>query len=250
VEADAQLAAIATGAGMPLERLVLVERRRQRGSAQYERSDRPGQRLEVAERGLRFEVNLGRYLDTGLFLDHRDTRAWVRDQAEGLTVLNLFAYTGSFSVYAAAGGARSTVTVDMSATYQNWTRRNFLLNGIDDFKRHRLVCADVLEFLDSARAARARFDLIVLDPPSFSNSKRMRASFDVQRDQMALLEKTVALLAPEGRLVFSNNRKGFRLDPAAERLGRVEEITARTVPPDFGRQRPHRCWLVEAREMA
>jgi len=249
-EGDAQLSAIAAGAGVPPDRLVLVERRRQRGSAQYERSDRPGQRLEVAERGLRFEVNLGRYLDTGLFLDHRDTRAWVREQAAGLTVLNLFAYTGSFSVYAAAGGARSTVTVDMSSTYQNWTRRNFLLNGIDDFKRHRLVCADVLGFLDSARAARARFDLIVLDPPSFSNSKRMQGSLDVQRDQLALLGKSVALLAPEGRLVFSNNRKGFRLDPAAERLGRVEEITARTVPPDFGRQRPHRCWLVEARKMA
>ncbi|MEJ2577014.1 MAG: class I SAM-dependent methyltransferase [Gammaproteobacteria bacterium] len=240
------LDAIAAGTDTPVDRLVLQARRRQRGSAQYERTAAAGRRLAVLEHGLRFEVNLGRYLDTGLFLDHRDTRAWLRAQADGRTVLNLFAYTGSFSVYAAAGGARRTVTVDMSSTYQHWTRRNFLLNDIDDFKRHRLVCADALRFLTDAVAARARFDLIVLDPPSFSNSKRMQATFDVQRDHLALLRQTVRLLAPAGRLVFSNNRRGFRLDDAVHELGAVEEITGRTVPPDFRRHPPHRCWLIGA----
>jgi 23S rRNA (cytosine1962-C5)-methyltransferase len=134
----------------------------------------------------------------------------------------------------------------MSATYQNWTRRNLLLNGFDDFKRHALVCADVLGFIDRAVAAGARFDLIVLDPPSFSNSKRMQASFDVQRDHADLLARVARLLSPGGRLVFSNNRRGFRLDEAVAELGAVEEITHRTVPPDFQRHRPHRCWLITA----
>jgi 23S rRNA (cytosine1962-C5)-methyltransferase len=241
---DAQLAAVADGTETPAGRIVLRERRRQRGSAQYEKSDSPGHRLEVREGPLRFEVNLGRYLDTGLFLDHRLTRAWVGRQAAGANFLNLFAYTGSFTVHAAAGGARRTVTVDMSATYQKWTRRNLLLNGFDDFKRHALVCADVLGFIDRAVAARARFDLVVLDPPSFSNSKRMQESFDVQRDHGRLLAQVARLLSPGGRLVFSTNRRGFRLDATAAQLGTVEEITHRTVPPDFQRHRPHRCWLI------
>ena len=224
-------------------RVVLKTRARQRGAAQYGKAAAAGRPFVVPEGGLRFEVNLHAYLDTGLFLDHRITRSLVHDRAAGRFVLNLFAYTGSFSVYAAAGGAARSVTVDMSQTYQHWTRRNFLLNEID-LRRHSLVCADVLQFLADAVAKKARFDLIVLDPPSFSNSKRMRETFDVQRDHPALLRQCLGLLAPDGELYFSNNRRGFRLDSGIEQEARFEEITARTVPPDFARHRPHRCWVI------
>jgi 23S rRNA (cytosine1962-C5)-methyltransferase len=234
---------IAQALDLDAAHVVLKTRARQRGTAQYAREAAAGAPLVVHEGGLRFEVNLHAYLDTGLFLDHRATRALVRERAAGRFVLNLFAYTGSFSVYAADGGATRSVTVDMSQTYQHWTRRNFLLNAVD-FKRHALVCEDVLQFLADAVAKKARFDLIVLDPPSFSNSKRMRETFDVQRDHPALLRQCLALLAPDGELYFSNNRRGFRLDSALEQDARFEEITARTVPPDFARHRPHRCWRV------
>ena len=224
-------------------RVVLKTRARQRGTAQYGREASRGEPFVVQEGGLSFEVNLDAYLDTGLFLDHRLTRALVREHAAGRFVLNLFAYTGSFSVYAADGGAARSVTVDMSQTYQRWTRRNFVLNDVD-FKRHSLVCEDVLAFLAEAVARRARFDLIVLDTPSFSNSKRMETTFDVQRDHPALVRQCLALLAPDGELYFSNNRRGFRLDPDLAQEAAFEDITARTVPPDFARHRPHRCWRV------
>ena len=243
---DADLAAIraalATAFDMPEPQVVIKSRLRQRGKSQYERLDDDAPSFTVAERGLRFEVNLRRYLDTGLFLDHRDTRQWVREHAAGRTFLNLFAYTGSFTVYAAAGGARRSVTVDMSHTYQAWSRRNLVHNRLDDPDRHSFVQADVLAFLERMRGAGARFDLIVLDPPSFSNSKRMRETFDVQRDHVDLLRRTTALLSRDGELLFSNNRKGFRLDAQVCDLADVEEITARTVPQDFRRHAPHRCW--------
>jgi 23S rRNA (cytosine1962-C5)-methyltransferase len=241
---DAALApVIAEALEVEPRRVVLKARARQRGTAQYGREARRGESFVVHEGGLRFEVNLDAYLDTGLFLDHRQTRALVRERADGRFVLNLFAYTGSFSVYAADGGAARSVTVDMSQTYQRWTRRNFVLNDVD-FKRHTLVCEDVLGFLAEAVARRARFDLIVLDPPSFSNSKRMDTTFDVQRDHPALVRQCLALLAPDGELYFSNNRRGFRLDADLASEAAFEEITARTVPPDFARHRPHRCWRV------
>ena len=241
---DAALAPVIAGA-LEVEpgRVVLKARARQRGAAQYGREARRGESFVVHEGGLRFEVRLDAYLDTGLFLDHRQTRALVRERSDGRFVLNLFAYTGSFSVYAADGGAARSVTVDMSQTYQRWTRRNFVLNDVD-FKRHTLVCEDVLGFLAEAVARRARFDLVVLDPPSFSNSKRMDTTFDVQRDHPALVRQCLALLAPDGELYFSNNRRGFRLDPELAQEAAFEEITARTVPPDFARHRPHRCWRV------
>ena len=241
---DAALAPVIAGA-LEVEpgRVVLKARARQRGTAQYGREARRGESFVVHEGGLRFEVRLDAYLDTGLFLDHRQTRALVRERADGRFVLNLFAYTGSFSVYAADGGAARSVTVDMSQTYQRWTRRNFVLNDVD-FKRHTLVCEDVLGFLAEAVARRARFDLVVLDPPSFSNSKRMDTTFDVQRDHPALVRQCLALLAPDGELYFSNNRRGFRLDPELAQEAAFEEITAHTVPPDFARHRPHRCWRV------
>ena len=243
-----QLGAIRTALAERLDvapaQVVLKERRRQRGTAQYERLEGQGPSFGVLERGLRFEVNLTRYLDTGLFLDHRETRRMVRERAAGRTFLNLFAYTGSFTVYAAAGGALRTVTVDMSHTYQAWTRRNLVRNGFDDDRRHVLVQSDVLAFLARMRAQRARFDLVVLDPPSFSNSKRMAGALDVQRDQLELLGATLDLLAPGGELFFSTNRQGFKLDPDIGERAAVEEITAQTVPVDFRRHTPHRCWLL------
>jgi 23S rRNA (cytosine1962-C5)-methyltransferase len=133
----------------------------------------------------------------------------------------------------------------MSRTYQDWSRRNLVHNRLDDPTRHQFVQANVLDFIGRMRTARASFDVIVLDPPSFSNSKRMASTFDVQRDHPELLRDTLALLAPHGTLVFSNNRQGFRLDDSVTSMADVTEITARTVPPDFERQRPHRCWLLE-----
>lgn len=225
----------------PLQ-LAIKTRRRQRGNSQYTRLAAEAPSFKVIEHGLRFEVNLHRYLDTGLFLDHRRTRRLVGELAAGRRLLNLFAYTGSFTVHAAAGGARRTLSVDLSRTYQAWSRRNLVHNGLDDPQRHQFVQSDVPAFLERMRRARARFDLIVLDPPSFSNSKRTRQTFDVQRDQLPLLHATLDLLAPDGVLFFSNNRRGFRLDPRVHDWAEVEEITDQTVPPDFERHRPHRCW--------
>lgn len=245
---DDQLEAMRTALldhfGLRTEQLAIKTRRRQRGLSQYDKQPRLAPSFRVQERNFHFEVNLHRYLDTGLFPDHRDTRRMVGQRAGGKLFLNLFAYTGSFSVYAAGGGARRTVSVDMSRTYQAWSRRNLAANGFMDTERHRLVQADVSEFLARMRRARARFDLIVLDPPSFSNSKRMQTTFDVQRDQLPLLRATLDLLAPEGELLFSNNRQGFRLDPQLAEWAAVEEITDQTIPRDFKRHRPHRCWLM------
>ena len=223
-------------------KIALKVRRRQRGSDQYQKLDVKSPFFTVIERGLKFEVNMGSYLDTGLFLDHRDTRKIVRERAKTKSMLNLFAYTGSFTVYAASGGAEHTVTVDMSQTYQNWTKRNLALNGFDNPKRHLLVCSDVFKFIAQCRE---RFDLIVLDPPSFSNSKRMQDSFDIQRDHPELLHKTIRLLNPDGELFFSNNRRGFKLDSELESEAVFEEITAKTVPQDFKRYQPHRCWRIQ-----
>ena len=245
---DADIASHVAAMGAALEvapdQIALKLRRRQRGYAQYEKLADDGPSFTVRERGHRFEVNLLRYLDSGLFLDHRDTRRQVAQEAHDKTLLNLFAYTGSFTVYGACAGARSTVTVDMSHTYQDWTARNLALNGINDFDRHRLVTDDVMAWLGASTYKRERYDVIVLDPPSFSNSKRMSDSFDVQRDQAPLLAATVRLLAPGGVLYFSNNRQGFKLDAGLATLAHFEDITARTVPEDFKRRPPHRCWRV------
>jgi len=227
---------------IPAQQVVIKHRRRQRGLDQYEKLTTESPSFTVSERGLRFEVNLSSYLDTGLFLDHRDTRQMIRDRARDKTFLNLFAYTGSFTVYAAAGGARRSVTVDMSKTYQAWSRRNLANNGLDDLERHSFVQSDVVAFLQRMQAEGVRFDLILLDPPSFSNSKRMDNTFDVQRDQLSLLGTTLELLTPGGELVFSNNRQGFRLDPAVLELASVTEISKQTIPVDFRRHTPHRCW--------
>lgn len=227
---------------IPGHALAFKTRQRQRGLNQYQKTGESGRPLIVEEGGLRFEVDLYRYLDTGLFLDHRNTRAIVRERAAGKRVLNLFAYTGGFSVYAAAGGAHASVSVDLSNTYQDRTRRNLQLNGFAD-PRHELVRDDVFSYLDRAVRERRQFGLIVLDPPSFSNSKKMLEILDVQRDHPRLIEACLRLLTPSGELIFSTNRRQFKLDPALEAQTRSEEITRQTLPEDFQRHPPHRCWI-------
>ena len=225
----------------------LKVRRRQKGTAQYTRQARTGETMVVAEGGLIFEVNLADYLDTGLFFDHRLTRDMIRSMADGARFLNLYAYTGTASVYAAAGGAVSTTTVDLSTTYLDWAERNMSLNGITG-AQHTRVRADAAEWLSSAaKSGVAPFDLVFCDPPTFSNSKRMEGTFDVQRDHAELISAVEPLLAPDGVLLFSNNRRTFTLDAdSLDALGlSAEEISAETIPDDFQRNpRVHNIWRI------
>jgi len=214
------------------------------GEEQYEKLGEKGERIVVEEQGLRFLVNLDDYLDTGLFLDHRLTRARVRAEAKGKRFLNLFCYTGSFTVYAAAGGARETVSVDLSNTYLDWARDNLALNDLEG-PRHHLVRSDVTRWLRQVRGE--TFDLVVLDPPSFSASKKMASTFDVQRDHVELLEDTAALLSPEGVLYFSTNFTGFELAKDPLPGWSFEELTPASIPPDFRNRRIHRCWRIARR---
>ena len=238
------LSAIPRVLDIPASQLFLKVRRRQKGRAQYEQLAAEKQFHEVREGGLRFLVNFTDYLDTGLFLDHRLTRAKLRELAAGKHFLNLFAYTGTATVYAAAGGAASTTSVDMSRTYLDWARKNLALNGYSD-ARHHFIQSDCLEWIKQAAQDKMRYGLIFLDPPSFSNSARMDTSFDVQRDHPALLIATSRLLAPDGVLIFSNNLRGFKMDQAALPGLHVEDISPATLPEDFARNpRIHTCWKI------
>ncbi|MGH8184114.1 MAG: bifunctional 23S rRNA (guanine(2069)-N(7))-methyltransferase RlmK/23S rRNA (guanine(2445)-N(2))-methyltransferase RlmL [Rhodanobacteraceae bacterium] len=229
---------------VPRERAVTKTRARGKGGSKYGRMAARDEFLVVEEGGLRFRVNLRDRLDTGLFLDHRLVRARVRELACEHDVLNLFAYTGTASVYAAAGGARSTTSVDLSQVYLEWASRNLALNGFGG-TAHRLAQADVSAFLNQDRA---RYGLIYVDPPTFSNSKRA-SDFDVQRDHVALLEACARRLRDDGVVVFSNNFRRFKLD--TESLSRtflIEDITRASVPADFARRpRIHGCWLLRKR---
>ena len=238
--------AISDITGVPLWNIALKTRRRQKGESQYEKTGRDGEDFVVAEQGQRFWVNLDAYLDTGLFLDHRNTRKRVRDEAAGKRFLNLFAYTGSFTVYAANGGAVSSETVDLSNTYQAWSRRNFELNGLD-LDKHQLIRDDVFQYLEDAAFAGKQFDLIVMDPPSFSNSKKMMDELDVQRDQVKLVDGAMRLLAPDGVLYFSNNLRSFTLDDRLIADYAVQDISAQSVPEDFRNKKIHQCWRIRHR---
>jgi 23S rRNA (cytosine1962-C5)-methyltransferase len=241
---EAVRAAAAEALELAPDDVVVKRRGRRRGIEQHEKTGVPGHEFVVREGGRRFLVNLEAYLDSGLFLDHRVTRNLVAAEAAGRRFLNLFCYTASFTVYAATAGAADSVSVDLSNTYLDWARRNFALNGLDPL-RHRLVRADVLRWLPGACAQGLRFDLIVLDPPSFSTSKAMTGVLDVQRDHAALLADCAGLLAPGGVLYFSTNLRTFKPDPQVlARLG-AQEISARTVPEDFRNRRIHRCWRMQ-----
>lgn len=237
------LEAIPQALGVPRERVVVKRRERQSGTRQYERQASQGQFLEVSEGGVKLLVNLTDYLDTGLFLDHRPLRLRIQREAAGKRFLNLFCYTATATVHAAKGGARSTTSVDLSRTYLDWARRNLSLNGLSD--RQRLEQGDVMAWLE---ADRNEYDLVFIDPPTFSNSKRMEGVFDVQRDHVALLDLAMARLAPGGTLYFSNNFRKFVLDAGIAERYRVEEISAATIDEDFRRNpKIHRAWKLQAR---
>jgi len=240
---SAMHAATAQALDIPLRQVVLKQRHGQRPDVQYRKLGPRGEDFIVGEGGHRFIVNLTDYLDTGLFLDHRQTRALVRSLAAGRRFLNLFCYTGSFSVYAAAGGAKTSTSVDLSNTYLDWARRNFELNGMDA-GRHRLDQADARRFVRDEAVAGQRYDLIVLDPPSFSNSKRMQGVLDVQRDHVALIRGCVEILASAGDMLFSTNLRSFRLDAAALAGFKIADISAQTVPSDFRNRKIHKCWRI------
>ena len=237
------LAAIPVALAISSDKVVIKRRERQSGTRQYERQDQQGRFMEVSEGGVKLLVNLTDYLDTGLFLDHRPLRLRIQREAAGKRFLNLFCYTATATVHAARGGARSTTSVDLSKTYLDWARRNLALNGFSD--KQRLEQGNVMQWLAEDRG---EYDLIFIDPPTFSNSKRMDGVFDVQRDQVELIDLAMARLAPGGVLYFSNNFRKFVLDEGLQARYRVEEISEQTLDPDFVRNpKIHRAWMIQAK---
>ncbi len=210
---------------------------------QYEKRDDRHQFFTVLEYGVKFSVNLNDYLDTGLFLDHRETRRMVASLAKGKRLLNLFAYTCAFSVHAAIAGAAFTKSVDISNTYTDWGRRNFVLNGLS-LKNHEVIRADCLKFIEDERPASAKFDIIVIDPPTISRSKKMDQMFDIQKDHPFLISKALKLLSPEGVIFFSTNSRKFKFDDSLSHVCSIREISDKTLPLDFHNKKIHRCWKI------
>ena len=240
------LAALPGACGVEPGHIHLRTRARQRGTSQYTRLASEHEYVLVEEDGLKFNVNFSDYLDTGLFLDHRLVRRRIRAAAAGQRFLNLFCYTASATVHAAAGGATESLSIDMSATYLDWAARNFSANGLLR-EHHALLQADCLQWLKEAREP--RWDLILLDPPTFSNSKRMSGVLDTQRDHSALVGECMRLLAPGGLLLFSTNAQRFKLDEALSERWRVADVSAASIPFDFKRnERIHRCYELRARD--
>ena len=228
------------------EWVYLKQRQRQKGAEQYNKFDSQQQYFEVQEGGVRLLVNLSDYLDTGLFLDHRPVRLNIARRAKGKRFLNLFCYTGTATVHAAMAGAWYTLSVDMSNTYLRWLAKNLAINGLSEAK-HRTERANVVEWLQGD--VDQQFDLILLDPPTFSNSKRMEAVFDVQRDHVMLVERCMARLAPGGLLIFSNNYRRFQLDEGLQQKYAVADVTPQTIDKDFARHANiHKCWHIQHRE--
>jgi 23S rRNA (cytosine1962-C5)-methyltransferase len=214
------------------EKIYLRQRQRKEGRyGQYEKINSEQEFFVIEEAGLKFRVNLTDYLDTGLFLDHRITRSMVREEAANKEVLNLFSYTGSFSVYAAAGHATGVTSIDLSKTYLNWAEENFVLNGFSDKEKYRFIQEDVKQYLDQLKPE--FFELVILDPPTFSNSKRMKDFLDIQRDHVELLNKTLLLMKPGAIMYFSTNFRSFRLDREKINAGSVRDITKITTAFDF-----------------
>lgn len=234
-------AALPGALGVAAESIVYKQRQRQRGADQYEKRASRGEMVSVHEGAAKLLVNLHDYLDTGLFLDHRPLRLRLAGESAGKHFLNLFCYTGTATVHSALGGAASTTSVDMSNTYLAWLRKNLAHNGLDE-TRNTIVRANCLEWLQEPQRS---YDLILLDPPSFSNSSAMEQSFDVQRDQAELVTGTMSLLQPGGVLYFSNNRRGFKLAAELKQAFHCEDITGKTLDRDFQRNRRiHSCWRI------
>ena len=221
----------------------LKRRERQKGNSQYERVSTAGKFMLAHEGGLAFRVNLSDYLDTGLFLDHRLTRGMVREQASGKRFLNLFCYTGAFTVYAASGGAARTTSVDTSNTYLEWAAENLKINGLAD-ERHEFVRQDAVDFLRNHPNG-AHYDLAIIDPPTFSNSKRSEVSWEVERDHGPLLVRALELMPIGGVIYFSTNSRRFQLaEELLAPLATLREISKQTVPEDFRNERIHKCWRI------
>lgn len=226
------------------ERIFLKLRQKKPGRlGQYQKTGEKKAEFTVEENGLKFIVNLSDYLDTGLFLDHRITREKVKAEVKDKKVLNLFSYTGSFSVYAAAGGASEVVTVDLSKTYLDWAKRNMRLNGFDDSVKYKFIHADVLQYLGTV--SKSSFDLIILDPPTFSNSKRMADILDIQRDHVKLINDCLKILNTGGKIYFSTNYKKFILDDTSIQSTAIKDITKQTTPFDFEGRLNRVCYLIE-----
>ena len=220
----------------------LKRKQPQRGKAQHARLDDQRHEIRVREGGLQFLVNLSDYLDTGLFLDHRTTRSMVRQASPGTRFLNLFGYTGAFTVYAASGGAASTTTVDLSPTYLDWARRNLKLNGFDA-PQNALVRADALEYIRGLRPV-PTFDLAVIDPPTFSNSKRTESDWSIQQNYAELLNGVLRVMHPGGTVFFSTNFRRFKFNVTSITPAETIEISKQTVPEDYRNRRIHRCWKI------
>lgn len=236
------MSAIPTALNISESNVILKQRQRQTGKEQYEKFDQTKHEMIVEEYGCEFIVNLKDYLDTGLFLDHRPVRKLIQDKANGVRFLNLFCYTATASVHAGQGGARSSLSVDMSNTYTEWARRNIELNEFSD-RNHQVERADCIEWL---KQSRDKFDLIFMDPPTFSNSKKMADILDIQRDHGELVRLAMARLARGGELIFSNNYRRFVLDEALEQEYDVKNITRETLDPDFDRNdKIHQCYIIK-----
>ncbi|MET1255934.1 bifunctional 23S rRNA (guanine(2069)-N(7))-methyltransferase RlmK/23S rRNA (guanine(2445)-N(2))-methyltransferase RlmL [Aliikangiella maris] len=232
---------------IPRNQVYLKQRQKQKGDWQYQtqhtNNDAHANDFLVEEAGRQFIVNLSDFLDTGLFLDHRKTRQLIAEQAKGHKLLNLFCYTASISVYAATAGATSTTNVDLSNTYLDWAKRNFNKNHIN-LQKHQFIREDCVQWLAEAVKLDEKFDVIFLDPPTFSNSKRMIEHFDVQRSHPVLIEQCLQLLNKDGILYFSNNFQKFEMMVESSERIQVKEITSQTVTPDFARRSLHRCWQI------
>lgn len=230
---------------LPAENIYSRERKRQshREKEQYEKQNSAQEFFKVEENGLKFLVNLTDYLDTGLFLDHRVTREMVRKEAAGKRVLNLFCYTGSFSVYAASGHAASVTSVDLSKTYLDWAKDNFVINGFKNTSQYHFIHADVLQYLKTLQPN--SFDLIIIDPPTFSNSKRMKDFFDVQKDHTEIINDALLALPANGILYFSTNYTRFVLDAAGIHTATIKDITKTTTPFDFEGKLKRFCFKLE-----
>ena len=228
---------------IPTHQIFFKTRARQLGSNQYEKLNNQSTGAWVDEFGAKLWVNFTDYLDTGLFLDHRTTRNWVREKSQGKKVLNLFSYTGAFSVQAARGGARLVDTIDMSNVYLEWAEKNMRANGFESKSQYRYFREDILAWLK--KPISEIYDLIILDPPTFSNSKMMKGILDIQRDYVFLLQATLKRLNHQGILYFSNNFRGFKMDASRLPGVLIKDVSAQSIPEDFRNKKIHQCYMIQ-----